>query len=42
MNMAPTVAHFVSLPVPRGGRIFPWGGPAGKPGLSNYASILAT
>ncbi len=30
MNIAPTVAHCVSLPAPRGGRISPWGGPAAK------------
>jgi hypothetical protein len=30
MEMAPTVAHFVWLPAPRGGRIFAWGGPARK------------
>ena len=29
--MAPTVAHCVSLPAPRGGRVSPWGGPAAKP-----------
>ena len=31
MNVAPTVAHCVWLPAPRGGRIFAWGGPAQKP-----------
>ena len=37
MNVAPTVAHCVSLPAPRGGRVWqnpkstPWGGPAVKP-----------
>ena len=28
--MAPTVAHCVWLPAPRGGRVSPWGGPAAK------------
>jgi hypothetical protein len=31
MNEAPTVAHFVWLPAPQGGRVSPWGGPAAKP-----------
>ena len=30
-HVTPTVAHCVWLPAPRGGRIFPWGGPAEKP-----------
>jgi general secretion pathway protein H len=30
-SVAPTVAHFVWLPAPRGGRILPRGGPSAKP-----------
>ena len=41
MNRAPTVAHCVSLPAPRGGRISPWGGPAAKPLAPTVAQCVA-
>jgi rhodanese-related sulfurtransferase len=40
---APTVAHSVSLPAPRGGRVSTWGGPAAKqaPTAAHAASLPA-
>jgi general secretion pathway protein K len=39
-NMAPTVAHCVSLPAPQGGRILARGGPSPKPRAQRGAAIL--
>ena len=38
-DVTPTVAHFVWLPAPRGGRILPRGGPSAKPSATCKVSL---
>ncbi len=38
-DVTPTVAHFVWLPAPRGGRILPRGGPSAKPSVIRGVSL---
>ncbi len=40
-DVAPTIAHFVSLSAPQGGRVSPWGGPASKPVAPTIAHFVS-